>query len=69
MHTFEDAVEADVEGLIAILDTARQIWEPADLVKWLKAPQRRWSNQSPLSLIATNRTDEVQDVIDGLEMM
>lgn len=51
------------------LDTARQIWEPADLVKWLKAPQRRWSNQTPLSLIATNRTDEVQDVLDGLEMM
>jgi hypothetical protein len=69
MSSFEDAIETDAEGLINVLETGRQIWEPAELVSWLKEPQRRWSGQSPLALIAANRSDEVQDVIDGLEVM
>ena len=28
MNTFEAAAEKDVEGLIAVLDIARQVWEP-----------------------------------------
>lgn len=66
MSPFEAAVRADVEGLIAVLDLARQIWpEPDKLVWWLTTPQMRWQAQTPMQMIAGGLADDVIEVLNN----
>lgn len=69
MSTFEEAIETDVEGVIAALDLARQLWEPDDMVKWFKTPQSRWNGESPLARIVSDGcADDVTEVLENTEM-
>jgi hypothetical protein len=65
MMQFESALLADVEGLIAVLDLARQVWpdDPPALLRWLTNPQARWQLQTPLQMIAGHCADDVLDVL------
>lgn len=66
MSQFEAACLADPEGLIDVIDLARQIWpHPPQLVSWLTAPQARWQMQTPLQMVAGGLADDVLDVLDG----
>lgn len=69
MSAFEAALRADVEGLISVLDLARQVWpEPDKLVWWLNTPQMRWQAQSPLQMIAGHCADDVLVVLGEEEL-
>lgn len=69
MSAYEAAIKADVEGLIDVLDLARQVWpDPAKLVWWLTTPQMRWQAQSPLQMIAGHCADDVLDVLAQEQM-
>lgn len=64
MSAYETAIRADVEGMIAVLDLARQVWpDPAKLIWWLTTPQMRWQAQTPLQMIAGGLADDVLDVL------
>lgn len=60
MSAYEAAIKADLEGLIAVLDLASQVWPQRErLVWWLTTPQMRWQAQSPLQMIAGGLSDDV----------
>lgn len=64
MTAYESAIRADVQGLVEVLDLARQVWPDSDkLICWLTSPQMRWQAQTPLQMIAGGLADDVLDVL------
>jgi hypothetical protein len=65
---FADAISIDPEGLIAVLDLARQIWEGEELANWMHTPQPRWEDRSPIQMCAQMLADDVLEVLEGIEV-
>jgi len=65
---FRDALAVDPQGFIDIVEMGHQIWEPAELARWLETPQRRWDGLSPIDLITAERADDVLDVLEHFEV-
>ncbi|MBT9157722.1 MAG: hypothetical protein DDT36_00705 [Firmicutes bacterium] len=61
---FRTAIAADSQGFIDVLEMVQQVWESADMVRWLETPQVRWQGESPLDLIADGRSETVLDLLD-----
>lgn len=65
---FAEAIAIDPEGLIWLINIARQIWEGEELAAWMLTPQARWEDFSPLQMCAQTRADDVLDVLEQIEV-
>jgi hypothetical protein len=73
---FENAVALDPEGLIAVIELARRIWEGEELAEWLTTPQSRFEGcKSPLEMCGVigsdpdgSGADDVMDVLEQIEL-
>lgn len=66
---FYNAVALDPEGLIGVIDLARQIWEGDELAEWLLTPSLKFAGHSPLERCGVaNGADDVLDFLEVIEL-
>jgi hypothetical protein len=58
------ALETDLDMLVDVLDTARQMWSPEAVRSWLFQDQSRWAGRSPIDMIISGDGDAVLGLLE-----